>query len=162
MLNLNGNNMKNIKIYLIAIMIVICGSVYGQSYSFKVQDCGWFVMYNYRNPMMTLDKYFQNDSSIDCLLVEPNRRVYEIDLDSMVFKTDGVITSRILEVYPDSNYFLVIRFQYLTTEVEGYGAIQNRSDGKANYCAINMYESMPYIDGAIATGELVNSSKSKK
>ena len=112
MLNLNDNNMKNLKIYFIAIMIVISGGVFGQSYSFKVQDCGWFVVYNNRNPLMTFDKCFQNDSSIDYLLTEPNGSLYEFDLDSMVFKTNGVVTSRIIEVFPESGFIVAIRFQY--------------------------------------------------
>ena len=153
MLNLNDNNMKNLKIYFIAIMIVISGGVFGQSYSFKVQDCGWFVVYNNRNPRMTLDKCFQNDSSIDCILAEPNSSIYEIDLDSMVFKTNGVITSRIMEVFPESGFIVAIRFQYLASATEGFVALQRRSDGKVAYCGLIMDESTPYIDGVFSIGD---------
>jgi hypothetical protein len=154
MFNLNDNNMKNLKIYIIAIMIVISGGVFGQSYSFKVENRGPFIVYNNRNPMMTLDKCFQNDSSIDCILAYPNSTIYEIDLDSMVFKTDGVITSRIVEVFPQSGHILSLRFQFLATEAEGYVALQRRSDGKVAYCGLYMDESKPYIDGVMAIGEL--------
>jgi hypothetical protein len=154
MLNLNDNNMKNLRIYFIAIMIVISGGVFGQSYSFKVQDCGWFVVYNNRNPLMTFDKCFQNDNSIDYMLTEPNGSLYEIDLDSMVFKTNGVITSRIMEVFPESGFIVAIRFQFLATETEGYAALQRRSDGKVGHCVLYMDESKPYVDGVMAIGEL--------
>jgi hypothetical protein len=154
MLNLNDNNMKNLKIYIIAIMIVISGGVLGQSYSFKVQDCGWFVVYNNRNPLMTFDKCFQNDSSIDYILTEPNGSLYEFDLDSMVFKTNGVVTSRIIEVFPESGFIVAIRFQFLATETEGYAALQRRSDGKVGHCVLYMDESKPYVDGVMAIGEL--------
>jgi hypothetical protein len=154
MLNLNDNNMKNLKIYFIAIMIVISGGVFGQSYSFKVQDCGWFVVYNNRNPLMTFDKCFQNDNSIDYMLTEPNGSLYEIDLDSMVFKTNGVITSRIMEVFPESGFIVAIRFQYLASATEGFVALQRRSDGKVAYCGLIMDESKQYIDGVMAIGEL--------
>jgi hypothetical protein len=160
MFNLNENNMKNLKIYIIAIMIVISGGVFGQSYSFQVQDCGWFIVYNNRNPMMTFDKCFQNDSSIDCILTEPNRSIYEIDLDSMVFKTNGVITSRIIEVYPENGYILSIRFQYLASATEGYVALQKRSDGKVAYCGLIMDESKPYMDGLLAIGDFEENVRS--
>ncbi len=160
MFNLNDNNMKNLKIYIIAMMIVISGGAFGQSYSFKVQDCGWFVVYNNRNPRMTLDKCFQNDSSIDCILAEPNRSIYEIDLDSMVFKTNGVITSHIIEVYPENGYILSIRFQYLASATEGYVALQKRSDGKVAYCGLIMDESKPYIDGLLAIGDFEENVRS--
>lgn len=160
MFNLNDNNMKNLKIYIIAIMIVISGGVFGQSYSFKVENGGYFVMYNNRNPMMTFDKCFHNDSSIDCIIAEPNRPIYEIDLDSMVFKTNGVITSRILEVYPESGHLLAIRYQYLETGAQGYVALQKRSDSKVAYCALFMNESKPYLDGALAIGELKENVRS--
>ena len=153
MLNLNDNNMKNLKIYFIAIMIVISGGVFGQSYSFKVQDCGWFVVYNNRNPLMTFDKCFQNDNSIDYMLTEPNGSLYEIDLDSMVFKTNGVITSRIMEVFPESGFIVAIRFQYLASATEGFVALQRRSDGKFAYCGLIMDESKPYIDGVLSIGD---------
>jgi len=153
MLNLNDNNMKNLKIYFIAIMIVISGGVFGQSYSFKVQDCGWFVVYNNRNPLMTFDKCFQNDNSIDYMLTEPNGSLYEIDLDSMVFKTNGVITSRIMEVFPESGFIVAIRFQYLASATEGFVALQRRSDGKVAYCGLIMDESKPYIDGVLSIGD---------
>jgi hypothetical protein len=153
MLNLNDNNMKNLKIYFIAIMIVISGGVFGQSYSFKVQDCGWFVVYNNRNPLMTFDKCFQNDNSIDYMLTEPNGSLYEIDLDSMVFKTNGVITSRIMEVFPESGFIVAIRFQYLASVTEGFVALQRRSDGKVAYCGLIMDESKPYIDGVLSIGD---------
>jgi hypothetical protein len=154
MFNLNDNNMKNLKIYIIAIMIVISGGVFGQSYSFKVQDCGWFVVYNNRSPLLTFDKCFQNDNSIDYMLTEPNGSLYEIDLDSMVFKTNGVITSRIMEVFPESGFIVAIRFQFLATETEGYAALQRRSDGKVGHCVLYMDESKPYVDGVMAIGEL--------
>ena len=153
MLKLNDNNMKNLKIYFIAIMIVISGGVFGQSYSFKVQDCGWFVVYNNRNPLMTFDKCFQNDNSIDYMLTEPNGSLYEIDLDSMVFKTNGVITSRIMEVFPESGFIVAIRFQYLASATEGFVALQRRSDGKVAYCGLIMDESKPYIDGVFSIGD---------
>ncbi len=153
MFNLNDNNMKNLKIYIIAIMIVISGGVFGQSYSFKVQDCGWFVVYNNRNPLMTFDKCFQNDNSIDYMLTEPNGSLYEIDLDSMVFKTNGVITSRIMEVFPGSGFIVAIRFQYLASVTEGFVALQRRSDGKVAYCGLIMDESKPYIDGVLSIGD---------
>ena len=153
MFNLNDNNMKNLKIYFIAIMIVISGGVFGQSYSFKVQDCGWFVVYNNRNPLMTFDKCFQNDNSIDYMLTEPNGSLYEIDLDSMVFKTNGVITSRIMEVFPESGFIVAIRFQYLASVTEGFVALQRRSDGKVAYCGLIMDESKPYIDGVLSIGD---------
>ena len=153
MFNLNDNNMKNLKIYIIAIMIVISGGVFGQSYSFKVQDCGWFVVYNNRNPLMTFDKCFQNDNSIDYMLTEPNGSLYEIDLDSMVFKTNGVITSRIMEVFPESGFIVAIRFQYLASATEGFVALQRRSDGKVAYCGLIMDESKPYIDGVLSIGD---------
>ena len=153
MFNLNDNNMKNLKIYIIAIMIVISGGVFGQSYSFKVQDCGWFVVYNNRNPLMTFDKCFQNDNSIDYMLTEPNGSLYEIDLDSMVFKTNGVITSRIMEVFPESGFIVAIRFQYLASATEGFVALQRRSDGKVAYCGLIMDESKPYIDGVFSIGD---------
>lgn len=160
MFNLNDNNMKNLKIYIIAIMIVISGGVFGQSYSFKVENCGPFIVYNNRNPMMTFDKCFQNDSSIDCILAHTNRPIYEIDLDSMVFKTDGVITSRIMEVFSQSGHILSLRFQFLTTETEGYVALRRRSDGKVGYCALYMNESKPYIDGVMGIGELKENVRS--
>ena len=153
MFNLNDNNMKNLKIYIIAMMIVISGGAFGQSYSFKVENCGPFVVYNNRNPMMTFDKCFQNDSSIDCILAEPNRSIYEIDLDSMVFKTNGVITSRIMEVFPESGFIVAIRFQYLASATEGFVALQRRSDGKFAYCGLIMDESKPYIDGVLSIGD---------
>jgi hypothetical protein len=153
MFNLNDNNMKNLKIYIFAIMIVISGGVFGQSYSFKVQDCGWFVVYNNRNPLMTFDKCFQNDNSIDYMLTEPNGSLYEIDLDSMVFKTNGVITSRIMEVFPGSGFIVAIRFQYLASVTEGFVALQRRSDGKVAYCGLIMDESKPYIDGVLSIGD---------
>ena len=153
MFNLNDNNMKNLKIYIIAIMIVISGGVFGQSYSFKVQDCGWFVVYNNRNPLLTFDKCFQNDNSIDYMLTEPNGSLYEIDLDSMVFKTNGVITSRIMEVFPESGFIVAIRFQYLASATEGFVALQRRSDGKVAYCGLIMDESKPYIDGVLSIGD---------
>ena len=153
MLNLNDNNMKNLKIYIIAIMIVISGGVLGQSYSFKVQDCGWFVVYNNRNPLMTFDKCFQNDGSIDYILTEPNGSLYEFDLDSMVFKTNGVVTSRIIEVFPESGFIVAIRFQYLASATEGFVALQRRSDGKVAYCGLIMDESKPYIDGVFSIGD---------
>lgn len=153
MFNLNDNNMKNLKIYIIAIMIVFSGGVFGQSYSFKVQDCGWFVVYNNRNPLMTFDKCFQNDNSIDYMLTEPNGSLYEIDLDSMVFKTNGVITSRIMEVFPGSGFIVAIRFQYLASVTEGFVALQRRSDGKVAYCGLIMDESKPYIDGVLSIGD---------
>ena len=153
MLNLNDNNMKNLKIYIIAIMIVISGGVFGQSYSFKVENGGYFVMYNNRNPMMTFDKCFHNDSSIDYIIAEPNRPIYEIDLDSMVFKTNGVITSRIMEVFPESGFIVAIRFQYLASATEGFVALQRRSDGKFAYCGLIMDESKPYIDGVLSIGD---------
>ena len=160
MLNLNDNNMKNLKIYIIAIMIVISGGVFGQSYSFKVQDCGWFVVYNNRNPLMTFDKCFQNDSSIDCILTQPNGSLYEIDLDSMVFKTNGVITSRIMEVFPESGLIVAIRFQYLASATEGFVALQRRSDGKFAYCGLIMDESKPYIDGVLSIGDFKETIRS--
>ena len=160
MFNLNDNNMKNLKIYIIAIMIVISGGVFGQSYSFKVENGGYFVMYNNRNPMMTFDKCFHNDSSIDCIIAEPNRPIYEIDLDSMVFKTNGVITSHIIEVYPENGYILSIRFQYLASATEGYVALQKRSDGKVAYCGLIMDESKPYIDGLLAIGDFEENVRS--
>ncbi len=160
MFNLNDNNMKNLKIYIIAIMIVISGGVFGQSYSFKVENGGYFVMYNNRNPMMTLDKCFQNDSSIDCILAYPNSTIYEIDLDSLVFKTDGVITSRIMEVFPQSGFIVAIRFQYLASATEGYVALQKRSDGKVAYCGLIMDESKPYIDGLLAIGDFEENVRS--
>ena len=153
MFNLNDNNMKNLKIYIIAIMIVISGGVFGQSYSFKVENGGYFVMYNNRNPMMTFDKCFHNDSSIDYIIAEPNRPIYEIDLDSMVFKTNGVITSRIMEVFPESGFIVAIRFQYLASATEGFVALQRRSDGKFAYCGLIMDESKPYIDGVLSIGD---------
>ena len=153
MFNINDNNMKNLKIYIIALMILINGGVFGQSYSFKVQDCGWFVVYNNRNPMMTFDNCFQNDSSIDCILTEPNVSLYEIDLDSMVIKTNGVVTSRIMEVFPESGFIVAIRFQYLASATEGYVALQKRSDGKVAYCGLIMDESKPYIDGVLSIGD---------
>ena len=154
MFNLNDNNMKNLKIYFIAIMIVISGGVFGQSYSFKVENCGPYIVYNNHNLMMTFDKCFQNDSTIDCILAIPNKSIYEIDLDSMVFKTDGVITSRIMEVFPESGFIVAIRFQFLATETEGYAALQRRSDGKVGHCVLYMDESKPYVDGVMAIGEL--------
>ena len=160
MLNLNDNNMKNLKIYFIAIMIVISGGVFGQSYSFKVQDCGWFVVYNNRNPLMTFDKCFQNDNSIDYMLTEPNGSLYEIDLDSMVFKTNGVITSRIMEVFPESGFIVAIRFQYLASVTEGFVALQRRSDGKVAYCGLIMDESKPYIDGVLSIGDFKETIRS--
>ncbi len=160
MFNLNDNNMKNLKIYIIAIMIVISGGVFGQFYSFKVENRGPFIVYNNRNPMMTLDNCFQNDSSIDCILAYPNSTIYEIDLDSLVFKTDGVITSRIMEVFPQSGHILSLRFQFLATKAEGYVALQRRSDGKVAYCGLYMDESKPYIDGVMAIGELKENVKS--
>ena len=160
MFNLNDNNMKNLKIYIIAIMILISGGVFGQSYSFKVENRGPFIVYNNRNPMMTLDKCFQNDSSIDCILAYPNSTIYEIDLDSLVFKTDGVITSRIMEVFPQSGHILSLRFQFLASATEGYVALQRRSDGKVAYCGLYMDESKPYIDGVMAIGELKENVKS--
>jgi len=160
MFNLNDNNMKNLKIYIIAIMIVISGGVFGQSYSFKVQDCGWFVVYNNRNPLMTFDKCFQNDNSIDYMLTEPNGSLYEIDLDSMVFKTNGVITSRIMEVFPGSGFIVAIRFQYLASVTEGFVALQRRSDGKVAYCGLIMDESKPYIDGLLAIGDFEENVRS--
>ena len=160
MFNLNDNNMKNLKIYIITIMIVISGGVFGQSYSFKVENGGYFVMYNNRNPMMTFDKCFHNDSSIDCIIAEPNRPIYEIDLDSMVFKTNGVITSHIIEVYPENGYILSIRFQYLASATEGYVALQKRSDGKVAYCGLIMDESKPYIDGLLAVGDFEENVRS--
>jgi hypothetical protein len=160
MFNLNDNNMKNLKIYIITIMIVISGGVFGQSFSFKVENHGPFIVYNNRNPMMTLDKCFQNDSSIDCILAYPNSTIYEIDLDSLVFKTDGVITSRIMEVFPQSGHILSLRFQFLASATEGYVALQRRSDGKVAYCGLYMDESKPYIDGVMAIGELKENVKS--
>jgi len=160
MLNLNDNNMKNLKIYFIAIMIVISGGVFGQSYSFKVQDCGWFVVYNNRSPLLTFDKCFQNDNSIDYMLTEPNGSLYEIDLDSMVFKTNGVITSRIMEVFPGSGFIVAIRFQYLASVTEGFVALQRRSDGKVAYCGLIMDESKPYIDGLLAIGDFEENVRS--
>ena len=160
MLNLNDNNMKNLKIYIIAIMIVISGGVFGQSYSFKVQDCGWFVVYNNRNPLLTFDKCFQNDNSIDYMLTEPNGSLYEIDLDSMVFKTNGVITSRIMEVFPESGFIVAIRFQYLASATEGFVALQKRSDGKVAYCGLIMDESKPYIDGLLGIGDFEENVRS--
>lgn len=153
--------MKNLKIYIIAIMIVISGGVMGQSYSFKVENRGPFIVYNNRNPMMIFDKCFQNDSSIDCILAMPNRSIYEIDLDSMVFKTNGVITSRIMEVFPQSGHTLTIRFQFLATETEGYAALQRRSDGKVGHCVLYMDESKPYVDGVMAIGELEENVRRK-
>lgn len=153
MLNLNDNNMKNLKIYFIAIMIVISGGVFGQSYSFKVENCGPYIVYNNHNLMMTFDKCFQNDSTIDCILAIPNKSIYEIDLDSMVFKTDGVITSRIMEVFPESGFIVAIRFQYLASATEGFVALQRRSDGKVAYCGLIMDESTPYIDGVFSIGD---------
>ena len=160
MFNLNDNNMKNLKIYIIAIMIVISGGVFGQSYSFKVQDCGWFVVYNNRNPLLTFDKCFQNDNSIDYMLTEPNGSLYEIDLDSMVFKTNGVITSRIMEVFPESGFIVAIRFQYLASATEGFVALQKRSDGKVAYCGLIMDESKPYIDGVLSIGDFKETVRS--
>jgi hypothetical protein len=160
MFNLNDNNMKNLKIYIIAIMIVISGGVFGQSYSFKVQDCGWFVVYNNRSPLLTFDKCFQNDNSIDYMLTEPNGSLYEIDLDSMVFKTNGVITSRIMEVFPGSGFIVAIRFQYLASVTEGFVALQRRSDGKVAYCGLIMDESKPYIDGLLAIGDFEENVRS--
>lgn len=160
MFNLNDNNMKNLKIYIIAIMIVISGGVFGQSYSFKVQDCGWFVVYNNRNPLLTFDKCFQNDNSIDYMLTEPNGSLYEIDLDSMVFKTNGVITSRIMEVFPESGFIVAIRFQYLASATEGFVALQKRSDGKVAYCGLIMDESKPYIDGLLGIGDFEENVRS--
>lgn len=152
--------MKNLKIYIIAIMIVISGGVFGQSYSFKVQDCGWFVVYNNRSPLLTFDKCFQNDNSIDYMLTEPNGSLYEIDLDSMVFKTNGVITSRIMEVFPGSGFIVAIRFQYLASVTEGFVALQRRSDGKVAYCGLIMDESKPYIDGLLAIGDFEENVRS--
>ena len=152
--------MKNLKIYIIAIMIVISGGVFGQSYSFKVQDCGWFVVYNNRSPLLTFDKCFQNDNSIDYMLTEPNGSLYEIDLDSMVFKTNGVITSRIMEVFPGSGFIVAIRFQYLASVTEGFVAVQRRSDGKVAYCGLIMDESKPYIDGLLAIGDFEENVRS--
>lgn len=145
--------MKNLKINITAIMFVLSGGVFGQSFSFKVEKGGYFVMYNNHNPLLTFDKCFHTDSSIDCIVAEPNRLFYEIDLDSMVFKTEGVITSRILEVIPESGYMLAIRFLYLATASEGYVAFQKRTDGKVAYCGIIMDDSKPYIDGLFAIGD---------
>ena len=145
--------MKNLKIYFIAIMIVISGGVFGQSYSFKVENCGPYIVYNNHNLMMTFDKCFQNDSTIDCILAIPNKSIYEIDLDSMVFKTNGVITSRIMEVFPESGFIVAIRFQYLASATEGFVALQRRSDGKVAYCGLIMDESTPYIDGVFSIGD---------
>lgn len=151
--------MKNLKIYITAIMIVLSGGVFGQSYFFEVENGGYFVMYNNYNPMMTFEKCFQNDSSIDCMEARLNKSIYEICLDSMVFKTDGVITSRILEVIPESGFIMAIRFQYLVSATEGFVALQRRSDGKVAYCAV-MDESKPYIDGLLAIGELKEKMRS--
>ena len=134
-------------------MIVISGGVFGQSYSFKVENCGPYIVYNNHNLMMTFDKCFQNDSTIDCILAIPNKSIYEIDLDSMVFKTNGVITSRIMEVFPESGFIVAIRFQYLASATEGFVALQRRSDGKVAYCGLIMDESKPYIDGVFSIGD---------
>ena len=145
--------MKNLKINITAIMFVISGGVFGQSFSFKVENGGYFIMYNNHNPLLTFEKCFQNDISIDCIVAEPNKSIYEIDLDSMVFKTDGVVTSRIIEVFPEMGFIVAIRFQYLAVATEGFVAIQRRSDGKVAYCGFIMDESKPYIDGVLTIGD---------
>jgi hypothetical protein len=78
----------------------------------------------------------------------------------MVFKTNGVITSHIIEVYPENGYILSIRFQYLASATEGYVSLQKRSDGKVAYCGLVMDESKPYIDGLLALGDFEENVRS--
>jgi hypothetical protein len=78
----------------------------------------------------------------------------------MVFKTNGVITSRIMEVFPGSGFIVAIRFQYLASVTEGFVALQRRSDGKVAYCGLIMDESKPYIDGLLAIGDFEENVRS--
>jgi hypothetical protein len=113
--------------------------------------------------MQMIDRCFQNDSLIDCVLVDSNKPTYEINLDSMVFLTDGVITSRILEVYRDSINVIAIKYQFVGSDKQGYVALRENSNGKAVYCGLYIYDSNLYSEGAMATGELkVNEQKLEK
>jgi hypothetical protein len=78
----------------------------------------------------------------------------------MVFKTNGVITSRIMEVFPESGFIVAIRFQYLASATEGFVALQRRSDGKFAYCGLIMDESKPYIDGVLSIGDFKETIRS--
>ena len=146
--------MKNSRVNLLAVMMLISGFVSAQTYTFKVENCGYYFVFTDRNPMQMIDRCFQNDSLIDCVLVEPNKPTYEINLESMVFLTDGVITSRILEVYRDSINVIAIKYQFEGSGKPGYVALRENSNGKAVYCGLYIDDSNLYTEGAMAIGEL--------
>lgn len=155
--------MKNSRVNLLTVLMLISGFVSAQTYTFKVENCGYYFVFTDRNPMQMIDRCFQNDSLIDCVLVEPSKPTYEINLDSMVFLTDGVITSRILEVYQDSINVIAIKYQFVGSDKQGYVALRENSHGKAVYCGLYIYDSNLYSEGAMATGELkVNEQKLEK
>ncbi len=145
--------MKNIKMYLMVIWVVIVGDLNGQLYSYKINNCGWFVMYNSQNEIMTFDNCFNDLNTVDCILTQPINSNYEFDYDSMVVKTNGVVTSKIIEIYQKKDYLVWFRFQFIGSEIPGVLALKRNADGRVVYCGYLIDDSKPYIEGSISNGD---------
>ena len=153
--------MRNLKMYLVIIGAAIVGNVNSQVFTFKMYKCGWFVMYNSQNEIMTMNNCFNDVNTVDCILNQPVT-TYEFDYDSMVVRTDGVVTSQIVEVYPNEEFLVWFRFHLIGSESQGVLALKKNTEGVVEYCSFLIDDSKPFVDGFIGYGEFQHKDKSVK
>lgn len=117
-----------------------------QVYNFRIPLTNMSVISNGNKFEDILSKSYSHDPSIERLRYYYDSRLFQINLDSMVFKTDGEISSRITEIIQKDSECLLIRFQYVKSIGSGIVALKKVDVNRIEYCAFLIDTDMDFIE----------------